>query len=254
MTSPNYKPTDAGVRTRRAGQTSWEKFVRLNMKGAGEDWDYMDRIGPKMFVGRYNFGKCDTITHDDTKTLFGDDDDRTRMDMRIHALGEKLRYEEINYDINLKHHAYIVTVTPDKIECNCIYCGSTMSSCDNIRPEKIPWDEPWEKPRCANERELDAMRIEPFKKDTLRYLDYIDTYTALGRIRCGTCPEGGQHECMIHYPYGEYYNKYPKFSNCIFCGEEWAGAPEGFWEAKEPNITFESVVQQHEKDKVAGLY
>lgn len=215
---PDWKPRDAENKPERAPEKIW------NMLNTGTPlrtnaFAYMDRIGPEMFVGRYNHGKCGAA-----RTDAGECDRR---------------------------HAYIVTITPDGAESVCIYCSATLDGCPKAKIKNIPWDEPYDGPRRATKRELEAMQIDPIPEHRMLYLDDVDGKTCTGRFRVGECPAGGPHEAVMQY---WNYERDARQSFCAFCGEFWVGSPPGFWEVTEPDLTVEKVLEEHAEAVRRGTY
>ena len=231
---PDFKPADAQFNAERATQAAWDTF-RTCMPAAGLGMVYVDRVGKEMFVGRYDHGTCSTIPKDAAKHA---DVDMPQQDV---------------YPIHKRQHAYIVTITPQGAESVCLYCGTTMEGCPSskLRLADIPWDEPWDKPRRANARELEAMNVTPIPIHRQLYLDAVDGDVWAGRMRIGECPHGGPHEVVMHWWRKK---KDPKLSACVFCGEQWLGAPPGFWGVLEPDLTTQGVLAQHAEDVRRGLY
>ena len=262
QTSPDYKPADAQIRQEHADMAQCEKYALPNFFQFSIQ--YMDRVGPELFVTRtFNPGNCSAMAGKFERRLFPSGMYSTDNGyVRYKEQSKYGRGSQIGIDPHvpqLKHnmHSYVVAITPDKVECNCIYCGSNIQytpedfeegsgkdvigRLKKMTPKSICWDEPWSKPRRATQRELDSMgftisqytNIEgekvpslPIDEDKAAYLDHIyNGYMA--RVRCGKCPEGGQHDAILFYA-DEDMRTYPITSYCIFCREEWIGPPDGF--------------------------
>lgn len=218
IAAPEWKLKDAVDRPERASQNVWD-MLNTGYPLVTNVFAYMDRIGPEMFVGRYNHGKCGAV-HTDV----GECD---------------------------KRHAYIVTITPKGAESACIYCGTTIDGCPKANLKDIPWDEPYEKPRRATESELRAMGIDPIPEHHMLYLDEVEGKATAGRFRVGRCKEGGTHEAVLFF---WRYRKDARHSYCIFCGEHWNGSPPGYWDILEPSRTVPGVLEEHSRDVQKGRY
>lgn len=237
LTDPKYRPGGFKRRARRAYQSSWELKDTGRPAVHPQGFVYMDRVGPDMFSGRYDHGKCSTVPDEALK----------------HSMSMEHESPEEVPQVAARNHAYMLTVTPDGAESVCLYCGSSMEGCPaaGVRLDRIPWDEPFGKPRRASDREMRAMGISPIEDDRLLYFDKIEGPSYAGRFRSGKCPEGGPHEAIIHWTVG----KTPMFSVCVFCGEQWNGPPPEFWDAAlgPGRPTVEGVLERYEADVRAGL-
>lgn len=235
FSGPEFKPQDAQINCERGRQSFWDTR-NTPMPTHAVGMVYLDRIGPELFVGRYDHGKCPKIPED-----AAEHDKHVKFVHEVRA-------------IRHRHHAYIVSITPRGAESICVYCGATMEGCPGSKADltEIPWDEPWEQPRRANQRELEAMDILPIPDNRLLYLDMmVHGEVWAGRMRIGECPHGGPHEAIVHWWRQQ---KEPSFSACVFCGKQWVGAPPGFWELVEPHPTIKEVLAKHAKDVRRGLY
>ena len=248
------KPGDSPLRAGRAPQTVWDR-LNTGHPALLNEFAYMDRVGPEMFVGRYDYGTCGTVPEKAAE----------------HAPWVKTRSNEPGA-LKRRNHAYVATVTPDGAESVCIYCGAATEGSPKIgfhsagdgqppakdggaRPwvnlEDIPWDEPYDGPRRATPRELEAMGIRPIPDHRMLYLDEVDGMTWTGRFRVGECPAGGTHEAVLNWwP----HSRDPMFSCCAFCGERWDGAPPGFWDVVQPHIKAGEILARHAEDVRRGVY
>ncbi|MXX59011.1 MAG: hypothetical protein F4246_03630 [Rhodothermaceae bacterium] len=262
QTSPNYKPADSQIRIEHADMAQCEKYA-LPDNFILYNHNYVDRVGPELFVARvHNPGNCSAMVGKSERRLFpsgmySSDNWRIRYNhASIYGRGSHVTMDPHISHLRLNMHSYVVAITPNKVECNCIYCGSNIQytledfeedsdkdvilSLRDMTPKNICWDEPWSKPRSATQRELDSMgfpiryytrkdkkiKLPSIEESKVAYLDHIyEGYMA--RIRCGKCPEGGQHVAMVHYA-DDGTRTYPISSYCIFCKEEWVGPPDGF--------------------------
>ncbi len=239
--APDWKMEDTDVRPKRSPQKWWElKNVPPPMPHY-EGFAYVDRVGPEMFVGRYDHGRCDTVPEDAAKHIPGAGRGATG----------SLQPEPPAEPLRLRNHAYIATITPRGAESICLYCGTILKGCPKADLRNIPWDEPYERPRRATKREMDAMKIDPVPEDCMLYLDMTDGVTWTGRMRVGECPEGGPHEAVLCW---WRHGRDPMFSFCAFCGGRWHGPPPGYWDAMEPGNTVERALERHAEDVKRGLY
>ena len=232
---PDFRPDDAQYNCERANQEMWDT-LNTPYPTNGSGMAYLDRVGPEMFVGRYDHGTCPTIPKEAAE----------------HAKHMDIPKQNI-FPVKKRYHAYILTITPKGAKSVCLYCGATMKGCpgSKAKPGNATWDEPWEKPRRANARELEAMDISQIPENHLLYLDKVDGSVHAGRMRIGECTEGGPHEVVVHWWRRD---KDPRLSMCVFCHQQWTGAPPGFWELLEPNNTVERVLAEHAEDVRRGLY
>lgn len=233
--SPDWKLEDAPDRPSRSPQKVWDVLNTPNPLSLLQPFAYMDRIGPEMFVGRYDYGKCSAVPIDAGEHHHDDDE----------------QYGPVCYPAARRNHAYVATITPKGADSICIYCGTTIDGCPKAKLRDIPWDEPWEKPRRATESELKAMGIKPIPEHTMLYLDEVDGHVSTGRFRVGQCKEGGTHEAVLCW---WEHSRDPMFSYCVFCGEHWNGPPPGYWEEVEPSRSVAKVLVRHSEDVRKGKY
>ena len=229
---PDWKQKDMERRPSPVTQMHWDTFTttpaRLDVR---HPFCYVDRVGPEMFVARYNHGKCNALPEDINKTA--DWLETTKWYIRA---------------LENHNHAYILTITPNGAESICLYCGITMEGVPYGYAEldDIIWDE-YDKPRRATKRELESMNIPPPPDHGLLYLDENDDMTYTGRFRIGECLDGGMHEVVLCW---WRYNTDPMLSYCAFCGAEWVGPPVEYWPLVQPHIKLEEILERH-KDLVA---
>ena len=232
---PDRKPQDSEMRPRRAPQSVWDVLntghpVASSLSG----FAYLDRVGPEMFVGRYDHGTCGTIRADDAN--HAEWVDTPALDVRA---------------VKARNHAYVITVTPDGSQSVCIYCGTVMEGCPVANPSDIRWDGHWDRPRRATRREMDAVGAQPIPERVMLYLDGVDGRAWTGRFRVGECPEGGTHEAVLYF---WDCKKDALHSFCVFCGERWTGSPPGFWDVVQPHIRADEELARHAGDVRRGLY
>lgn len=232
---PGWKPEDARLLPGRAPQRVWDRLntghpLATSLNG----FVYLDRVGPGMFVGRCDHGTCGAVPADAAE----------------HAKHAEMPALDV-HAVKNRNHAYMVTITPDGAEGICIYCGTTMEGCPEADQTDMPWDEPWDRPRRATKREMEAAGVRPIPEHRLLYLDEVDGGTWTGRFRVGECPAGGPHEAVLNW---WRHSKDPMFSCCAFCGEQWTGAPPGFWGVVQPPIKAEDILARHAEDVRRGVH
>lgn len=252
LAAPDYTPKDATMRPKCARQYDWDRKNTPNESLLFDSFAYLDRISPEMFVGRCHHGVCNAIPDDIVERAPG-------------------AVYPVVAQVEARNHAYIITITPHHIKSVCIYCGGTINGYPQLvynhsdppldehghRPllvnlENIPWDEPWDGPRRATQRELDAVGLILDMEPRLLYLDAVDDRVLVGRIRVGECKNGGPHEAILSW---WHRHKDPMFSYCAFCDMVWYGPPDGYWDAVEPHTpTIQQVIKQHEEDMRLGKY
>ncbi len=217
---------------------------------------YMDRIRPDVFVGRFDYGKCSNY-----------EENCENPDYYVNLPYKRSKNNPLDPrdipPLHKKHyrmHSYTVTVTPEKVSCTCLRCWTEMGMHPWFRAKNVYWDDPWTEPRRATERELKSMNATSPPAGKQLFLDQVSESCNSGRVRVGKCPKGGEHEACIYFcAHPDMVSIHPVYSHCVFCREQWDGAPPGYYDAyrktgylKSNNQTVEEYMEDYYVDLENG--